>query len=78
MEKVVAACSIIESEDTISLDELAARVGISPYHFQRTFRDIIGISPKKYSEVKRMEKFKSEIKDGAEVTSAMYDAGFGL
>ena len=41
------------------------------------FKEIIGVSPKKYAEKKRLEKFKNEIKDGNDVTGAMYESGFG-
>ena len=75
--KVLRACELIERDELFSLDDLAAELGVSPYHFQRSFKEIIGISPKKYAEAKRMEKFKSEIRGGSDVVMAMYDAGFG-
>src|SRR5207253_2101008 len=46
-------------------------------HLQKIFKEIIGVSPKKYAEMKRLEKFKAEIKEGNDVTGAMYEAGFG-
>lgn len=33
-----------------SLDQIAAEVGISPYHFQRVFTEWAGISPKKFMQ----------------------------
>jgi AraC family transcriptional regulator of adaptative response/methylated-DNA-[protein]-cysteine methyltransferase len=56
---------------------LAEEVGLSPSHLQRSFKEIIGVSPKKYAEAKRMEKFKDQLRSGSDVTTAMYDAGFG-
>lgn len=75
--KILKACELIENEDTLSLDDLAAELGLSPYHLQRTFKEIIGISPKKYAEAKRIAKFKRELRGGSDVVTAMYDAGFG-
>ncbi len=75
--KVLRACELIERDELVSLDDLADELGVSPYHFQRSFKEIIGISPKKYAEAKRMEKFKSEVRGGSDVVTAMYDAGFG-
>lgn len=75
--KILKACELLESEDLYSLDDLAEEVGLSSYHLQRSFKEIIGVSPKKYSEAKRMERFKSELREGGDVTAAMYDAGFG-
>ncbi|NOT48397.1 MAG: bifunctional DNA-binding transcriptional regulator/O6-methylguanine-DNA methyltransferase Ada [Acidobacteria bacterium] len=77
VQKIIKACELLESEDLYSLDDLADVVDLSPYHLQRSFKEIIGVSPKKYSEVKRMERFKSELREGVDVTAAMYDAGFG-
>lgn len=75
--KILKVCELLESEDLYSLEDLAAEVGLSSYHLQRSFKEVIGVSPKKYSEVKRMERFKAELREGGDVTAAMYDAGFG-
>jgi AraC family transcriptional regulator, regulatory protein of adaptative response / methylated-DNA-[protein]-cysteine methyltransferase len=77
IEKIIKACGLLDSDKPYSLEELAMETGLSPYHFQRSFKSIVGISPKKYAEVKRMEKFKQELRSGSDVTTAMYDAGFG-
>jgi AraC family transcriptional regulator, regulatory protein of adaptative response / methylated-DNA-[protein]-cysteine methyltransferase len=76
-EKIISACSLMDSEDGISLKDLSLRLGVSPSHFQRSFKRLIGLSPKKYAEVKRMDKFKKEIRGGSDIVTAMYDTGFG-
>lgn len=76
-EKVIKACELIERDEFLSLEDLAAAVGSSSFHLQRSFKEIIGISPKKYAEAKRMERFREELRGGSEVVDAMYDAGFG-
>ena len=43
------------SED-ISLDELAAEVHLSPYHFARMFKQSLGVPPRVYLTQLRMEK----------------------
>ena len=70
-------CEMLDSDDLFSLEMLADEVGLSRSHLQRSFKEIIGVSPKKYSELRRMEKFKNELRSGSDVTTAMYDAGFG-
>ncbi|HTH38906.1 MAG TPA: bifunctional DNA-binding transcriptional regulator/O6-methylguanine-DNA methyltransferase Ada [Pyrinomonadaceae bacterium] len=77
VEKILKVCALLDSDDLYSLEDLADEVGLSSYHLQRSFKEIIGVSPKKYSEAKRMERFKSELRGGGDVTTAMYDAGFG-
>jgi AraC family transcriptional regulator of adaptative response/methylated-DNA-[protein]-cysteine methyltransferase len=74
---VLRACEILEREESLTLEDLSAAVGLSAAHLQKIFKEIIGVSPKKYAEIKRLEKFKAEIKAGSDVTGAMYDAGFG-
>ena len=74
---VLRAGEILESEEQVSLETLSAEVHLSPTHLQKLFKEIIGVSPKKFAESKRLEKFKSELKNGNDVTSAMYEVGFG-
>lgn len=77
IEIVLRACAFLEGEEKVSLEDLGAQLNVSPTHLQKIFKEIIGVSPKKFSELKRLAKFKSEIKRGSDVTGAMYDAGFG-
>ena len=75
-EIVLRACEILETEEQISLEDLGAKLNFSSTHLQKIFKEIIGVSPKKFAEMKRLEKFKTQIKKGSGVTNAMYDAGF--
>jgi AraC family transcriptional regulator of adaptative response/methylated-DNA-[protein]-cysteine methyltransferase len=79
VKMVLRVCHAIEAQedDALSLDELGSRLGVSPHHLQRTFKSITGITPRQYAAAHRLKLFKSRIKDGAEVTGAMYDAGYG-
>ena len=70
-------CDLLKTEEDISLRSLSKKLEMSPYHLQRTFKKVIGVSPKKYAENMRIEKFKNELKDGRGVTDAMYESGFG-
>lgn len=78
VEMVLRLCHMIESQTdgVISLTKLGAKLGVSPYHLQRIFKSITGITPRQYAAAHRLKQFKSRIKAGAAVTSALYDAGF--
>ncbi len=76
-EIVLRACELLENEEQPSLGSLAREFGSSQAHFQKLFTQIIGVSPKKFGESKRLSRFKSELKSGNDVTSAIYDARFG-
>jgi len=79
MERVRNICRVIdENPDGIpTLAELSAEVGGSPHHLQRLFKGVMGISPRQYAEARRLERFKSAVKDGETVCSALYGAGYG-
>ena len=65
------------ADESITLRRLAAYVGLSPFHIQRAFANRVGLSPKAYQSVKRMERFTTSLKRGETVTNATYEAGFG-
>ena len=79
VEMARRACLTLDAhpEETVTLAALAASVGASPYHLQRTFTRVMGISPRAYQDVRRMECFKKELKEKGNVTHALYEAGFG-
>ncbi|HYH86649.1 MAG TPA: bifunctional DNA-binding transcriptional regulator/O6-methylguanine-DNA methyltransferase Ada [Pyrinomonadaceae bacterium] len=76
---VEKACRLIEAaaQEMPSLAELGAALGVSGYHLQRTFKKIVGVSPRQYAVAHRINQFKSGIKKGDAVIEAMYDAGYG-
>ncbi|MEZ5424952.1 MAG: bifunctional DNA-binding transcriptional regulator/O6-methylguanine-DNA methyltransferase Ada [Pyrinomonadaceae bacterium] len=74
---ILRACRLLEGEEQISLETLGEELSLSPAHLQKIFKELIGVSPKKYAEMRRLEKFKTQIKKGSEVTEAMYEAGYG-
>jgi AraC family transcriptional regulator of adaptative response/methylated-DNA-[protein]-cysteine methyltransferase len=72
-------CRYIEAHatETLTLAGLAARAGLSPFHFQRSFKAAVGATPKQYQEIFRVERLKDELRGGGDVTEAVYEAGFG-
>lgn len=60
-----------------SLSELAARTGVSASHLQRRFRARFGLSPAEYLARKKLGTLKNALRTGSDVTTALYDAGYG-
>jgi AraC family transcriptional regulator of adaptative response/methylated-DNA-[protein]-cysteine methyltransferase len=63
--------------ERVTLDELAAAVGASPFHLQRRFKEAFGVSPRDYQDAHRVEAVKSSLKNGSRVTDAVFEAGYG-
>ena len=61
----------------VTLAELAQETGMSAHHLQRTFKRIVGVSPKQYAAALRADRLKTHLRAGATVSRATYDAGFG-
>lgn len=65
-----------EAEEPPPLAELAARAGLSPYHFHRLFKRIVGVTPHRYARGQRTQRFTQELRGGGTVTEALYQAGY--
>lgn len=79
IERVRKVCELIARDlgEPLSLKRLAECVHVSPFHLQRSFKAIVGLTPKEFQEAERLKALKARLKDGASATEAIYDAGFG-
>jgi AraC family transcriptional regulator, regulatory protein of adaptative response / methylated-DNA-[protein]-cysteine methyltransferase len=66
-----------EAEGVLTLAELSKRVRVSPFHLQRLFKRATGLSPREYQTARRMQQVKQGLRKGDDVTTALYDAGYG-
>jgi len=78
MVAIRKACALIdEAETPPPLKDLAEAAGLSPFHFHRLFRAVVGVTPKAYAAAKRLAKVQDELAAGAPVADALYGAGYG-
>lgn len=77
-EMVARTCRHIEAnpDADLSLAALGKALAVSPYHLQRTFKRIVGVSPRQYAAAQRRGTLKAGLKRGTSVTNALYDAGY--
>jgi AraC family transcriptional regulator of adaptative response/methylated-DNA-[protein]-cysteine methyltransferase len=78
MEMVKAVCRYVEQhlDEPITLARLSTAFRQSPFHLQRTFKAVLGITPRAYADSCRLNQLKSNLRAGHSVTRAMYDAGY--
>jgi AraC family transcriptional regulator of adaptative response/methylated-DNA-[protein]-cysteine methyltransferase len=79
IDHVRKATSFIAShaDEAITLATLASHVGTSPFHLQRTFSRLLGVSPRLYQDALRAQRFRRDLRTGKPLAGAMYDAGYG-
>lgn len=78
VELVRRVCRLLDASESepLKLAELATRTGVSIFHLQRTFKRVMGISPRQYLAARRIGNFKTLVRKGDSVTNALYDSGF--
>jgi AraC family transcriptional regulator of adaptative response/methylated-DNA-[protein]-cysteine methyltransferase len=77
VEAVRCACERIASaEEAPSLTDLAARAGLSQFHFHRVFKKVTGVTPKAYAAQMQARRAADGLRTAETVTEAIYDAGF--
>lgn len=79
---VEKACAIIEKaladgEAPPTLPGLASAVNLSPFHFQRLFKRLTGVSPRDYAAGLKQGRLVAALGQGDGVAGALYEAGFG-
>ncbi len=78
-DAVKAICRFIELhlDEPLTLDRLGKQFQQSPFHLQRRFKAVLGITPREYADSCRLRLLKRNLQAGDSVTRAMYDAGYG-
>lgn len=79
VERVRRACAAIAagSDRPQTLADLARQVGTGPHHLLRTFKQLLGVSPREYREACRVGALKAGLRNGHGVAAATYEAGYG-
>ncbi|MBB2493385.1 bifunctional DNA-binding transcriptional regulator/O6-methylguanine-DNA methyltransferase Ada [Aquipseudomonas ullengensis] len=74
---VVAACQLLErSEQPLTLEQLAARIGLSASHLTRAFKARTGLTPRAWSEAQRRQRLDAALPQAESVLQAALDAGY--
>jgi AraC family transcriptional regulator of adaptative response/methylated-DNA-[protein]-cysteine methyltransferase len=71
------AATLLAADEPPGIAEVASRVGLSRFHFQRLFRRVLGVTPGEYLRARRDERLRARLRAGSSVTEAIHEAGFG-
>ena len=75
---VGAICDYIRENSTsrITLKTLASEFGMSPFHIQKVFKEVMGVSPRRYLEEFRLSDMRRHLAKGEPVLKALRGAGY--
>jgi AraC family transcriptional regulator of adaptative response/methylated-DNA-[protein]-cysteine methyltransferase len=79
-ERIRKTCDYVRANlDTeLPLGLLADQAGLSPFHFQRSFKAVMGVTPRQFVEACRLDALKGNLRNPRHsVTDAIYESGFG-
>ncbi len=73
------ACAYLDERagERVTLNELGEHLGVSPWHLQRLFRKVMGVSPRDYADALRSGQFRRQLRRGDSIAGATYEAGYG-
>ncbi|HKT21578.1 MAG TPA: helix-turn-helix domain-containing protein, partial [Nitrososphaerales archaeon] len=77
-ELVKNVCDYIRANSTsrITLKSLGAAFGVSPFHLQRVFTGVMGMSPREYMEEFRLSNLRRKLAKGEPVVTALRGTGY--
>ncbi|MFZ3153010.1 bifunctional DNA-binding transcriptional regulator/O6-methylguanine-DNA methyltransferase Ada [Pseudomonas sp.] len=74
---VVAACTLLDSsEQSLTLAQLAARIGLCASHLARAFKARTGLTPKAWSAARRRARLEQQLPSADSVLDAALSAGY--
>lgn len=75
-DKVEKACHLLEQGSSVTLEQLADAVAMSPWHFHRLFKAVTGMTPKNWQLAFRARRLQNSLSQSTTITEAVLAAGF--
>jgi AraC family transcriptional regulator of adaptative response/methylated-DNA-[protein]-cysteine methyltransferase len=72
-----AAMLATSPDESFRLGDLASQLNSSPAQLRRAFHRVTGLSPKDFEQAFRLRKLKKMLREGANITDALYACGYG-
>ena len=79
VEQLVSIARYIleHADEKLPLSRLATVSGMSASRLQKAFKKALGVSPKQFQDAARLGQLKEALKQGDQITGAIFSAGFG-
>jgi AraC family transcriptional regulator of adaptative response/methylated-DNA-[protein]-cysteine methyltransferase len=63
--------------DAQPISALARKLGSTPSALRRAFQQVTGLAPRELADALRLQRFKSLLREGKNITDALYETGYG-
>jgi AraC family transcriptional regulator of adaptative response/methylated-DNA-[protein]-cysteine methyltransferase len=64
-------------EEIVRVEALARKLAATPSALRRAFQQITGLAPRELADALRLKRFKSLLRAGKNITTALYETGYG-
>src|SRR6202049_2741350 len=64
-------------EDILRVATLAGKLEVTPSALRRSFQQVTGLAPRDLADALRLNRFKSLLRAGKNITDALYETGYG-
>ena len=78
VQTIQKLCEFINenSGEKLTLQKLSQESKMSPFHLQRIFKKVTGVTPREYTEAVRLDHLKLSLKAGSSIRRSTYSAGY--
>ena len=78
IQTVEKACKFIDDHihQPPSLEIISKELNLSASYLHKIFKEVMGLTPRQFAAAKKLDQFKSHVKKGGDVTTALYNAGY--
>lgn len=77
MDRLIeAACQLLDSPERVTLDQLSARIGVSPSHLARAFKARTGLTPRAWAAHRRALRLQAALPASPSVLDASLESGY--
>jgi len=77
MTRYIEQNAALHDNAPVRLAALAKVAGMTAQHTQRVFRRVMGITPRQFADALRLRRLKQQLRKGDDVTTSLYQAGYG-